>query len=162
MLWCIFDLDGCFADFHGAIVKHCKVNHYKDNPKKVWETLETIPYLFRTLEVLPGSLELFDLIYGKHGPENVQILTALPQLTNKLITAPLDKVMWVRRNLSASIAVNCAPTWRDKKKWVTGPHDILLDDMERNIEDWTEAGGIGVHHRTVEESIDKLKALGVL
>lgn len=155
------DLDGVFADFQGAIVKHTGINNYKDDPKGVWEKLEKVPYLFRTLDPIPGSKDLFDAIVKKHGEHNVQMLTALPLLTGLLTTAAYDKTQWVRTHLSETIVVNCSKGWREKTNWCSGG-DILIDDMQRNIIEWEQAGGTGVHHVCNESTRGKMKLLGLL
>ena len=33
------------------------------------------------------------------------------------------------------------------KSLLAAPHRILVDDSEKNIKAWTEAGGIGIHHK---------------
>lgn len=41
------------------------------------------------------------------------------------------------------------------------PGDILIDDMEKNITRWVEAGGVGILHVNAADTIEQLKALGL-
>ena len=86
------DLDGVFADFNGAVQKHCPGLVYQQHSKQIWEVLETIPNFFSTLDVLP-DLKLYDIVLGNDF--DVQFLTALPRATGYLKTAQRDKTDWV-------------------------------------------------------------------
>ena len=50
----------------------------------------------------------------------------------------------------------------DKKDYCTGADCILIDDMERNIKAWETCGGTGIVHRSVDETLEKLKSLDIL
>lgn len=50
----------------------------------------------------------------------------------------------------------------DKKFFCTGKECVLIDDTEKNIEEWESFGGTGVLFTTVNDAIEKLKELGVL
>ena len=149
------DLDGVFADFHGAVVKHTGTDTWSIES---WKILDRVPNLFLHLDVLPGSQDGFKEIVEicrAYGSE-VQILTALPIPTHSLVTAPKDKITWVRKNLCQNIQVNCSAGWRNKISWVE-PKAILIDDMRRNIEMWNDHGGEGiVHHGDWEKTIKTL------
>lgn len=50
----------------------------------------------------------------------------------------------------------------DKHEFVDpNKKSILIDDTKEKIESWEEAGGIGILHRSAEETIDKLKSMGL-
>ena len=40
------------------------------------------------------------------------------------------------------------------------PQNVLVDDHTKNIREWEEMGGIGIHHTSAERTIAKLKELG--
>ena len=40
-------------------------------------------------------------------------------------------------------------------------HSILIDDMQKNIDQWKAAGGIGILHTNAKDTIKKLKDLGL-
>lgn len=153
------DVDGVFADFDGAIQKYAKMK-YTDNPEKVWNILDKVPNLFANLDILPGSKELFDDIFNCHS--NVVMLTALPQLTNKLVTAPTDKEQWVSANLHSYIDTICVRNWSEKKKYCHGLNYILIDDSARNVDEWRAKGGRAILHTSNESTRERCYEYGIL
>ena len=72
-----------------------------------------------------------------------------------------DKTNWVRRLLSKDIKVNIV--YREEKpRYCSGTNCILIDESQENINDWIRFGGTGILHKSAEETIAKLKELGVL
>lgn len=153
------DLDGVFADFDKRFSEIVGFA-YHENPKAAWAKLEKIENLFLSLKPLPGALEFFEEI-NERATRPIRILTALPLLTDKLITAPSDKRAWVARHLCPNIQVICSDGWGDKKNYCNSG-DVLVDDMARNIEDWIGVGGRGIHHRTQERTLEELKEIGAI
>lgn len=49
-----------------------------------------------------------------------------------------------------------------KPEYCTGKDCILIDDLEKNIEAWESYGGTGILHKRAEETIARLRELGVL
>ena len=153
------DLDGVFADFNGAVQKHCPGLIYQQHSKQIWKILETIPHFFSTLDPILPSLKIYDDITSNTNIE-MQFLTALPRATGYLKTAQRDKTDWVHQYIDWA-QVNCVSSWEMKKYFCRGKHDLLIDDSPRNIEDWAKAGGTGILHITLEDTITKLKQLGI-
>ena len=90
---------------------------------------------------------------------NPQFLTSLPITTGNLIIAHRDKVDWIKRNIGKKYQVNVVSNWRDKKHFIRNPWDILIDDSERNCNDWTEAGGQAILHTSFEDTLKKLEVI---
>lgn len=158
------DLDGVFADFD-KLVSEIAGFAYHDNPIAAWSRLDKVENLFLSIKPIPGAVEFFKEI-NKRASIPVRILTALPRLTNKLITAPNDKRAWVAKYLCPSIQVICTDGWLDKKNYCE-PKDILVDDMLRNIEEWRKVGGTGIHHlghysQAQEQTIYELRNIGAI
>ena len=73
-------------------------------------------------------------------------------------TSRLGKRLWVRNNMPG-IKLTLAQAYN--KKNYAEPNHILIDDRESNIEQWKEAGGIGILHTSAADTINQLKALGL-
>lgn len=152
------DLDGVAADFYRRARQLLK-REYRDTPSALaWGRLSMVPRLFAELEPLPGALELVEAL-AHHGPR-FQVLTARPLPTGFLVTAERDKKLWVRRKLSPNLKVNVILGGVNKYKYVT-PGAVLIDDQERNLKPWREAGGVGIHHVAVEQTLAELRHLGL-
>lgn len=155
------DLDGVFADFHG-FAYNLTGQRYHEDPKGMWAILDQVDHLFMHLNPLPNAKQFFDTIVNiceeKLGRGSVEILTALPLRTGKLITAPSDKISWVNNYLSNRIVVNCVDHW-SKKKHFCQPGDILIDDMLRNCRDWDDTKGLSIVHVYQETTLNNLRIL---
>ena len=151
MMKLYLDLDGVFADFDARVMEICG-QHYKSDPE-LWKKLQKVDHLFYNLDPLPYAKRLYGALKDVKQKE---FLTALPMLTEKLVTAPDDKKLWVKENLDPSVYVNCVSSWRQKARFAS-PRAILIDDFERNIKAWREAGGIGILHTDPDKTLEELK-----
>ena len=151
------DLDGVFADFSGAVQKHCLGMTYNQHADQIWRKIETVPNFFLTLDILPDCYQIHH--WAEWLSNDVQFLTALPRLTGQLKTAQRDKVDWVHRTIDRYAQVNVVSNWDQKQFFCRNDYDVLIDDSERNIDQWREAGGIGILHTSVTNTIDQLKKL---
>ena len=56
----------------------------------------------------------------------------------------------------------CQRVREEKPQYCTGKGCILIDDMERNIKEWNEMGGTGIVNVSADETMSRLKELGIL
>ena len=51
---------------------------------------------------------------------------------------------------------------KEKRNYATkgGQKNILIDDYIKNVREFTQAGGIGIHHTSTSQTLSELKKLG--
>lgn len=83
----------------------------------------------------------------------------------ELLSSPLvsdsckvGKQQWVDKNMPGT-KLNLE--WSKYKKNFARPNAILIDDKKYIIEQWIEAGGIGIIHTSAQNTIKQLKKLGL-
>lgn len=159
------DLDGVLADFDRGIRELCGMEPRYQNGKVStidadawWAKVAAVDHFYGKLELIPGAKEMFDALYDRYGSA-CEILSALPRPHRGVKYAAEDKTEWVRRLISKDVVLNLV--YRDDKKdFCTGKDCILIDDLEKNIEEWEANGGTGVlfkDPRAVVEAISWLE-----
>ena len=153
------DIDGVFADFAGYIKKLSgKSPEDFESKNKLWKILgddvEAGNKPFSNFKKLSDADKLFNYV-KKYNPV---FLSA----TGKSMAEEIgkQKCEWIQKYYPNSrlILVNDAT---DKAKYVSNSHSILIDDRTKSIDPWIAAGGIGILHITAEDTINKLKKLGL-
>lgn len=98
-------------------------------------------------------------------PDGQQLWNYINQLNPKLLTAPsreksseVGKQEWVNNNLPGTPII--FKQAKDKKD-LAEPNAILIDDRKDNIQQWIDAGGIGIRHTSTESTIKQLQKLGL-
>jgi len=94
-----------------------------------------------------------------------QLWNYINQYNPKLLTAPsreksseIGKNEWVSNNIPGTPVV--FKQAKDKKD-LAEPNAILIDDRKDNIQQWIDAGGIGIRHTSTESTIKQLQKLGL-
>ena len=163
-----FDMDGVLADFERGVKEICGIippsqnakHHKPGDDDEMWERIKQEPHFYNLLEFMPGAKDMFDAVYDRYG-QKCEILTGIPKEKRGIVFAAEDKTKWVHRLLSDEIKVNIVYR-EDKPQFCTGAGCVLIDDMERNIRDWTAHGGIGIVNVSTAETVEKLKGLGII
>ena len=155
------DMDGVLADFDRGVRDFCGIDPIDQGKRNesanvsLWEHVKKIDHFYDRLQPVPGAKELFDKIYGTYG-ERCEILTGIPRPHRGVKDAAEDKVKWVRRLLSETVVVNTVFR-AEKVKFCRGSGCILIDDYDRNINEWEEAGGTGILFTNAVDAIEVLK-----
>ena len=103
-----------------------------------------------TLNWMSDGKQLWDYI-KKYNP----ILLSAPSREE---SSKLGKRVWVKRELPGTkLILRYAP----QKQEYASPTSILIDDREKNIDQWEAAGGIGILHTSAANTIEQLKQLGL-
>lgn len=135
------DLDGTLADFTGQFHKHFNVHHNTLTQPEIKKLITDHGSFYRGMPLLMGALDFFNR-YRYLDP----ILLGACVKTNFDVDA-LDKRQWVQELLSENaLFIPCYGS-SSKHLYLQKPGDILVDDFDKNIKRWTEAGGIGIHHQ---------------
>jgi len=94
-----------------------------------------------------------------------QLWNYIKQYNPKLLTAPsreqsseIGKQEWVDNNLPGTPII--FKQAKDKKD-LAEPNAILIDDRKDNIQQWIDAGGVGIRHTSTESTIKQLQKLGL-
>lgn len=152
-----WDMDGVLYDFKSRFEQAMPGVNMKDDNTWTWEELHANdPHAYLMGNELPGIREVFDFAATKG--ENY-ILTAIPRRWN-WPHATTHKRMWVMDNFKVpAFRVRFGPFAVDKQHHVEYSDDVLIDDMERNIKQWNRMGGIGILHKSPEETLEQIKRL---
>ena len=155
-----FDMDGVLADFDRGVNEICHLEPMEQsrrNPEQydvLWKAVREAGHFYDMLEPIPGGIEMFMSVWEKYG-ERCEILSGIPKPGRNVITAEDDKRNWVKRYLPESLKVNIVQR-EEKKNFAKGKGCILIDDYAKNIKEWEEAGGTGIHHVSAGETLKRL------
>jgi len=145
------DLDGVLVDFDKQLAdlldKPLKRGwDFGDDPK-VWKKIKDAGEDFWTsMSWMPDGHELWNYI-KKLKPT---VLTA----PTKEPSSKTGKKLWMKNNLPRVPYIIDSQKHKHAKKGY-----ILIDDREKNIRKWEEAGGIGILHKGAKSTIKKLEGL---
>ena len=106
------------------------------------DILKIHPRIYRDLPPNPDTLELLHE-FVEIG-QDVKILTALPSMID-FDYAEQDKRHWCAEYLPNGVEVTVCKKAIDKQTYAAynGVPNVLIDDSERNIKQWSSQGGIG-------------------
>jgi len=140
------DMDGVLTDFVKAVypfIGELNYQFYNESPE--WDAIVAgaAPDFWSHMPWTPDGMELWQHVQ----PTKPYILSAPSQ---RMPHSGPDKIIWCTRELGISADRVILAEHSDKCKYAVnedGTPNILIDDSERNINQWREAGGIGIHHK---------------
>lgn len=149
-----FDLDGVLADFDA----HLRSRHpllpadlFSLSDQEFWPLVLSIPNFWEDLPLIAGAKELFH--FACEHFEEVAILSAPSRHDNR---SCIGKNLWLNQHFSHYFFERNFVRAHHKKRFAD-PNSILIDDQLKNIEEWRQAGGIGIHFKNASQAIDELK-----
>ena len=145
------DLDGVFADSAKRIEELTGKPYAEVTAIEFWNVVEKDAEFFLKLERIEDSFELYEQI--KHLPHS--FLTGLPIIPRMV----MHKRAWVDKYFPGVVMI--ATRGKLKHRYAT-PDSVLIDDTKRNIDNWNGAGGIGILHKTADNTLEELKRLQIL
>ncbi len=148
------DLDGVLVDFLGGVQETL---HLPKTPDQ-YEIDEFLATLEGSSVDWWASLDWTEdgkKLWGLLKELNTEILTACPNQCKLQPNVIKGKKKWCKKNLKMSTGVNVT-TRRGKLRFV-GENHILIDDYLKNVNEWKQAGGKGIHYRTARQTAKELK-----
>jgi hypothetical protein len=140
------DMDGVLTDFDSHAKAHGKFDA-KGQPK--WEELDF--QWWRSMPAYDGAKEFFGALRARG---RTRFLSA-PILNPGCFEGKAEWVKEFRRTRFALLDLVIARA--EDKNLLARPHHILVDDRQKNIDQWVAAGGIGILH--TGDYADTLKRL---
>ena len=153
------DMDGVIADFFGKLEDNYNVDHWK-SIKNITKTLADIACTDFFYQIEPF-------------PETGQIIALVESLSDGdwgICSSPLrgeeyNSAYWKRKWLED---LGCMPTdleklifTHEKHLWaidrITGKPNVLIDDKPSNVNEWINAGGIGILFQCNKDDVEWLE-----
>ena len=153
------DMDGVLCDFDMRFEQVFGIKS-KSVPGRMtesvyWESFVTQKQ-FERLDWDPGGETLLDYIEALDIPYEILSSSATPTHFDEIAR---QKTLWLG-DRGINVPVNIVPGKRFKKTYAT-PASLLIDDIDKNVFGFIEAGGHSILHRNIEDTIDQLKKLGL-
>jgi cytidyltransferase-like protein len=148
------DMDGVIVDFEDGYKKltgkNIKGNHVKGDGD-FWQPITDAGANFWiNLKWMSDGEKLWKYIKN-YSPS---ILSA----PSREKSSRIGKEIWVRTNTPGTeLILKPAP----EKQELSEPNAILIDDRKDNIQQWKDAGGIGILHTSANNTIKQLQELGL-
>jgi 5'(3')-deoxyribonucleotidase len=176
------DMDGVLSDFDLGFKRIAGVcpSLYKNNilrflrsigySKKIaletfdqefWKIINSKKDFWETLPLMSNGLKFWKYI-EKYNPT---LLTACPSMKYGYLSSINGKRSWVDKWFGQNVDIifvemeNYDTTGKQKAEYCKNKYDILIDDSKKNIEAWIKAGGTGILHTSVYETINTLRRL---
>jgi len=149
------DMDGVLVDFDKQFEELTgedpRTFEAKYGTKGFWEAIERAGVGFwRGMEWMPGGEELYN-----RASQYDHMLLSSPSRSE---TSKIGKRLW-RRDKTPNTKLTLARSYN--KKNFAAPNHILIDDRMDNIQQWRDAGGIGIHYTSQGQVNKELEKLGL-
>ena len=146
------DMDGVIVDFDkGYFDLTGERASFGTDPEKFWAPITKAGVAFwLKLPWMPDGKQLWNYI-KRYNPD----LLSAPSREE---SSKIGKRLWVKRNVPGTKLILRSA---ERKQEFATPNAILIDDRADNIQRWNDAGGIGIHHTSAENTIKQLQKLGL-
>ena len=151
------DMDGVLCDFEKRYVELYNEQPNSSRNKKNWSENWTdfvMTKQFETLDIFPGAIEL--LRYVRRTDLPIEILTSSGGAKYHDLVAQ-QKDIWLKKQ-GLAYKRNVVPGRSLKASYATS-NTILIDDTEDVIAVFNKAGGIGILHKDIGETLQTLDSV---
>jgi len=151
------DMDGVLCNFEKRYTELYKESPNSSRDKKNWSENWTdfiLTKQFETLDIFPGAIELLRYVRKTELP--IEILTSSGGAKYHDLVAQ-QKDIWLKKQ-GLAYKRNVVPGRGLKASYAT-PDTILIDDTEDVIDAFNKAGGIGILHKDIGETLQTLDSV---
>ena len=149
------DLDEVLVDFMRGANAAVGGDFVKMDKDERWNKVNQTKGFWANLDWKPNAKRLHDFImrYNPH---------VLSAYTGHDPTSKVGKMKWLKKNANFKRGNIHLVLRSQKKDFATTDEkpNILIDDYDKNIQEWETRGGIGILHTDVGKTINELKRLG--
>lgn len=156
------DMDGVLVDLIKGYVNVagvCLTTLHGVGDSK-WNPALEVDGFWKNLPPMEDHNDLLNFFEAHIPGHKLHVLSAPQHL---FPTCADEKAEWIRKHATVFNPDNINVVDRKRKPEFAlrecGGPNILIDDYEKNIREWTEAGGIGIHHTSAETTINRLREL---
>ena len=152
-LYC--DMDQVLCAFLKGASNALGSDFAKANRDTRWKTISNTKGFWENLDFMPGARRLLQRIQ-KYDP---YILSAFSE---KDMNSRPGKYKWIQKNtkIPKSRVLLVKRAQKQVYSADNGQPNVLIDDYIKNIREWENKGGIGVHHTDVSKTLKELSNLG--
>ena len=162
------DMDGVLADLHTGIVELSGDPNITDNRGaffKKWLPQYVEANGFYTQDTMPNASVLVDFLvkYHKLGKVKLAILTSHGEFYEPFSEVIRQKKAWLEKNFPQLNKIPfCATASGADKSILAGPKTLLIDDHNKNIIHFTNAGGEGIVYEDHQVDVHIIEILEFL
>jgi 5'(3')-deoxyribonucleotidase len=157
VIW--FDLDGVLADFDSDYIRRTGKtwdHELKWSNDEKWELLKDHPDFFENLPWMPGAQFMIEYVMTTQSPFLCGILSAA---SPHIEQSAEQKRIWCKREMPWMRPENVKiVSDAIEKRQYANVASILVDNRQMNIDQWREAGGIGI---LFENTLQAMKELNL-
>ncbi len=152
------DMDGVLADFDRGFYEITGISTDNISDEELWARISAHgkSKFFSELPWMDGGKEMWNFIISNF--LDVKILSALGKSDKIDKQTTQGKTMWLRHHLPSLHSNDIILVDnKHRKRHYSRPGDIIIDDTPVVIQEWVKKGGIGILHKTAQETISLLK-----
>ena len=148
-------MDGVLCNYEAKLYSLYTRAEIEHNRRDWWNDSVYNHKIFEHLEYMPGAEELLRFVMRQGIKVEILTSTGHGEAKNEVRK---QKAFWLREHGLDHLKVNYVEHAKEKSEYAK-PDRILIDDRNKCIEPFREAGGIGIHYKDVKQGIKQLKEI---